>query len=85
MDSRFYYDDGGLSEQDITDYMKDKLNKQQTVKPKTTMEKKAKITRTTFKQEWKGDKGSVFYHDIELDNGDKGSIGAKEQMPAKLN
>jgi hypothetical protein len=49
------------------------------------MEKKAKITRTTFKQEWKGDKGSVFYHDIELDNGDKGSIGAKEQMPSKLN
>lgn len=49
------------------------------------MEKKAKITRTIFKQEWKGDKGSVFYHDIELDNGDKGSIGAKEQNPAKLN
>lgn len=49
------------------------------------MEKKAKITRTTFKNEWKGTNGSVFYHDIELDNGDKGSIGAKEQMPAKLN
>lgn len=49
------------------------------------MEKTAKITRTTFKNEWKGDKGSVFYHDIELDNGDKGSIGAKEQMPSKLN
>lgn len=49
------------------------------------MEKKAKITRTVFKNEWKGQNGSVFYHDIELDNGDKGSIGAKEQMPAKLN
>lgn len=49
------------------------------------MEKKAKITRTVFKNEWKGPNGSVFYHDIELDNGDKGSIGAKEQMPAKLN
>ncbi len=49
------------------------------------MEKKAKITRTVFKNEWKGDKGSVFYHDIELDNGDKGSIGSKEMNPAKLN
>lgn len=49
------------------------------------MEKKAKITRTTFKNEWKGDKGSVFYHEIELDNGDKGEIGAKEQLPSKLN
>lgn len=49
------------------------------------MEKTAKITRTTFKQEWKGTNGSVFYHDIELDNGDKGSVGAKEQMPTKLN
>lgn len=49
------------------------------------MEKKAKITRTTFKQKWEGGGNTVFYHDIELDNGDKGSIGAKEQMPAKLN
>lgn len=49
------------------------------------MEKKAKITRTTFKNEWQGSNGSVFYHDIELDNGDKGSIGSKEKMPAKLN
>jgi hypothetical protein len=49
------------------------------------MEKTAKITRTTFKNEWKGDKGSVFYHEIELDNGDKGQIGTKEQMPTKLN
>lgn len=49
------------------------------------MEKKAKIVRTVFKNEWKGDKGTVFYHEIELDNGDKGQIGTKEQMPAKLN
>jgi len=49
------------------------------------MEKKAKITRTVFKNEWKGPNGSVYYHDIELDNGDKGSIGSKENMPAKLN
>lgn len=49
------------------------------------MEKTAKITRTVFKNEWKGDKGSVFYHEIELDNGDKGQIGTKEHLPAKLN
>jgi hypothetical protein len=49
------------------------------------MEKTAKITRTTFKNQWAGPNGIVFYHDIELDNGDKGSIGAKDQMPAKLN
>jgi hypothetical protein len=49
------------------------------------MEKKAKIVRVVFKNEWAGPKGSVYYHDIELDNGDKGSIGSKEKMPAKLN
>lgn len=50
------------------------------------MEKTAKITRTTYKNVWNNPKGGqVFYHDIELDNGDKGSIGSKEQMPAKLN
>jgi hypothetical protein len=42
------------------------------------MEKKAKIKRTVFKNEWTSPQGSkVFFHDIELDNGDKGSIGAK--------
>lgn len=49
------------------------------------MEKKAKITRVVFKNEWSGQNGAVFYHDIELDNGDKGSIGCKEKEPAWLN
>lgn len=49
------------------------------------MEKKAKITRTIFKNSWQGSNGTVYYHEIELDNGDKGQIGTKEQMPAKLN
>jgi hypothetical protein len=49
------------------------------------MEKKAKITRTTFKNEWTGNGNTVYYHDIELDNGDKGSIGSREKMPARLN
>jgi hypothetical protein len=49
------------------------------------MEKKAKITRAVFKNKWTGNGNTVYYHDIELDNGDKGSIGSKEEMPAKLN
>jgi hypothetical protein len=50
------------------------------------MEKTATITRTVFKNEWNNPKGGqIFYHDIELDNGDKGSIGSKEKEPAKLN
>lgn len=50
------------------------------------MEKTAKITRTVFKSEWANPKGGqVYYHEIELDNGDKGQIGTKEKEPAKLN
>ncbi len=49
-------------------------------------EKTAKITRTVFKTAWENPKGGqVFYHDVELDNGDKGSIGSKEKEPSKLN
>jgi hypothetical protein len=48
--------------------------------------KTAKITRTTFVSEWKSPQGTqVYYHTIELDNGDSGQIGSKEKMPAKLN
>lgn len=50
------------------------------------MEKKAKITRAVFISEWSNPQGgNVYYHEIELDNGDKGQIGSKEKMPAKLN
>lgn len=50
------------------------------------MEKKARITRTVFVSEWNNPKGGqVYYHKIELDNGDVGQIGSKEKMPAKLN
>lgn len=50
------------------------------------MEKKAKITRTTFVSEWNNPKGGqIYYHKVELDNGDVGQIGSKEKMPAKLN
>jgi hypothetical protein len=50
------------------------------------MEKKAKIVRTVFVSEWNNPKGGqIYYHKIELDNGDTGQIGSKEKMPAKLN
>jgi hypothetical protein len=47
--------------------------------------KTSKITRTTFVNEWSGGMSVVYYHEIELANGDKGQIGSKEKMPAKLN
>ena len=50
------------------------------------MEKKARIVRTIFVSDWTSPQGGqVYYHEIELDNGDKGQIGSKEKMPAKLN
>jgi hypothetical protein len=49
------------------------------------MEKTAKITRVVFKNEYNGQHGKVFYHDVELDNGDKGSIGCKDKEPTWLN
>lgn len=50
------------------------------------MERKGKITRTVFVSEWTNPQGGqVYYHTIELDNGDSGQIGSKEKMPSKLN
>lgn len=48
------------------------------------MEKTSKIKTCTFTKEWQGQNGVVYYHDLTLDNGDKGSIGAKEKNPSKL-
>jgi hypothetical protein len=48
------------------------------------MEKTSKVKNIEFKQEWKGQNGSVFYHNLWLENGDIGQIGAKEKLPAKL-
>lgn len=47
-------------------------------------EKKAKIVKINFLSEWAGPNGKVYYHDIELSNGDKGQIGAKDKLPEKL-
>lgn len=48
------------------------------------MEKNSKIKSISFKSTWNGPNGDVQYHDIELENGDKGQIGAKEKLPEKL-
>lgn len=47
-------------------------------------EKKAKIKTCRFVSEWQGQNGIVYYHEIELDNGDKGQIGTKDKNPEKL-
>jgi hypothetical protein len=49
------------------------------------MEKVSMIKRVVFKNEYTGQHGKVFYHEVELDNGDKGQIGCKEKEPAWLN
>lgn len=43
------------------------------------MAKKSKVKSTTFKSEWKNPTSGmiVYYHEIELENGDKGQIGTK--------
>src|SRR5688572_32150617 len=54
---------------------------------KTEMEneKKSKIKSCRFVSEWAGQNGIVYYHEIELENNDKGQIGTKDKNPDKLN
>lgn len=44
----------------------------------------SKITHIEFKNEYSGKHGVVYYHDIQFENGTKGSIGAKTKLPEKL-
>ena len=46
--------------------------------------KTAAITKSWFKKEHKGTNGTLYYHLIELDNGDKGEIGSKTKDPEFL-
>lgn len=49
--------------------------------------KNAKIVASKFNREWSpadNPDNVTYYHDIELDNGDKGSCGAKEKNPQTL-
>lgn len=47
------------------------------------MSKQAKITASQFQKEWVNPKTNqtIYYHSIELDNGDKGQIGSNKQSP----
>lgn len=51
---------------------------------KTKQMKKGKVTKCQFTREWDGPSGTIYYHTIVIDNGDHGSVGTKEKMPAKL-
>lgn len=46
--------------------------------------KTAKITASSFVREWTGANGTIYYHDITLDNGDSGSVGTKEKNSPKI-
>lgn len=49
------------------------------------MEKTSKITRTVFQSKYASKHGVLYNHEIEFENGDKGQISCKENMPAKIN
>ena len=46
--------------------------------------KASKIKSVSFDREWSNPNGIVYYHTVEFENGDKGQVGTKEKMPAKL-
>jgi len=50
------------------------------------MEKTSKVTSCLFKNEWTNPQSGIviYYHTIELENGDKGHIGVKEKYSPKI-
>jgi hypothetical protein len=49
-----------------------------------TQTKKGIVTNATYKNSYDGNNGTVYYHTIEFDNGDKGSYGSKSQDQNKF-
>lgn len=45
------------------------------------MAKTGKITKSTFKNEWKGANGTVFYHEVEIEGDGAWQIGSKDKEP----
>lgn len=49
------------------------------------MQKSSKIIKSSFTTEWAAPNGSkVYYHELIMENGDKGSCGLKEKSPPKI-
>ena len=47
--------------------------------------KTSKVEKCVFSNEWKNPSGTLtYYHDVTLENGDTGSIGAIEKYPKKF-
>lgn len=47
--------------------------------------KTSKVVKCIFSNEWKNPAGTLtYYHDVTLENGDIGSIGAMEKYPKKF-
>lgn len=49
------------------------------------MSKTSKITASSYSHSWESQNGTIYDHEIALDNGDSGVIGSKQQDPAFLN
>ena len=48
-------------------------------------QKKSKVVKCVFSNEWKNPSGSLtYYHDLTLENGDTGSIGSMEKYSKKF-
>jgi hypothetical protein len=49
------------------------------------LNKNSKIVKSTFTTEWKAPNGAVlYYHELVMENGDKGTCGIKEQSPPRI-
>jgi len=47
--------------------------------------KNSKIVNSNFTSEWKAPNGAVlYYHELTMENGDKGTCGIKEKSPPKI-
>ena len=47
--------------------------------------KNSKIVKSTFTSEWKAPNGAVlYYHELQMENGDKGTCGIKEKSPPRI-
>ncbi len=43
--------------------------------------KKSKIVKIQFTKPWDSGKGTVYFHDVEFENGDRGQCGLQKELP----